>query len=94
MAMSSKHFLTLVMGILSLSKQRQSLSETIYYVCPTWRGESKWNLCRIMSYCEMPTVLICLGSAQTPQKHLRVKMNKCQVWNESVADEKQKTNFE
>ncbi len=32
------------------------------------------NLCQIMSCCEMPTVLISLGSARTPQKHMRVKV--------------------
>ncbi len=31
------------MGIISFSKQQQPLSMAIYYVCPTWRGESIWN---------------------------------------------------
>ncbi len=28
------------------------------------------NLCRIMSYCEMPTILISLGSTRNPQKRM------------------------
>ena len=35
------------------------------------------NLCRIMSCYKMPTVLISLGSARTPQKRMRVNQVYC-----------------
>ena len=48
----------------------------IYFVVLGTGNNYLKNLCRIMPCCEMSTVSICLGSARTPQKRMRVNESK------------------